>query len=133
MSKIDKQVGCYLSCPDFWWSNNPALRRNEAIYAAGTLPLDVNKDGPKGTGGWSKPELEAPSPGKAWIHKWGMFVHDRTEKIRSDKCIMTGERCKYGFDKNGCFDDVFCRACDMTESYWDMSKHEERYRRIVCL
>ena len=69
MNQIAEQRGLYLSCPNFWWSNNPALCNNQALYANGTLPLNVRLDGNKGTSGWSQPELKAKAPGRAWIHK----------------------------------------------------------------
>jgi len=122
----------FLKCDKFWWSNNPAIRRNKALYDNGTLPLDVSKDGPKGTPGWSKPELTAKAPGNAYIHKWGLFVHDRkiqTCDFSKTKCdSMGGKQCKYGFFKNGRVGDQFCHHCRGGVGFEDMQAHENRFR-----
>lgn len=136
MPKIGEERGPYLSCPTFWWSNNPALRRNKALYDNGTLPLDTAKDGPKGSPGWSKPELTAKAPGRAWIHRWGVFVHERKLQehlfgMRSCVSRMNGERCKYGFFKNGVDQDPFCCLCHGNETYRDMGLHEQRYKAAL--
>lgn len=132
MPRVDKKDGCYLSCPTFWWSNNPSLRRNKALYDNGTLPLDESKDGAKGTAGWSVPELTAKAPGKAWIHKWGMFVHDRPLQgniFSRRSCSVTGEGCKYGFFKDGSDQDLFCKVCfGNQKDFKDMPEHQVRYR-----
>ena len=122
----------YLRCENFWWSNNPALRRNKALYDNGTLPLNVSLDGQKGTPGWSQPELSTKAPGNAYIHQWGLFVHDR--KIQNcdfsqTKCVsMRGERCKYGFFKNGQVGDRFCHHCRVDEGFEAMQAHENRFK-----
>lgn len=136
MPRIVEQKGRYLSCPDFWWSNNPALRRNKALYENGTLPLNVAKDGSKGQPGWSVPELEAKAPGRAWIHQWGLFVHERQQL---EKGIIFQPRgcgavsglgassCKYGFlTKDGT--GRFCECCDRKAGFQDMPEHEKRFR-----
>ena len=127
----------YLKCPGFWWSNNPALRRNKTLYDNGTLPLDVSKDGPKGTPGWSQPELTAKKPGNAYIHKWGLFVHDRkiqTCDFSQTVChtAMAGrDRCKYGFFKNGGQHDQFCNQCRGDCGFEDMQAHENRFKMAI--
>ena len=123
----------YLKCPSFWWSNNPALRRNKVLYHNGTLPLDVAKDGPKGTPGWSQPELKTKAPGNAYIHRWGLFVHDRkiqTCDFTRTIChtAMSGKRCKYGFFKNGGMPDAFCNQCRGDCGFQDMQAHENRFK-----
>lgn len=133
MSKIPERRGRYLSCPDFWWSNNPALRRNKALYDGGTLPLDTGKDGSKGTAGWSKPEMEAPKPGRAWIHQWGLFVHEKPLGMlnhpgcpeRSQDEGFGFSHCKYGFFKNGT--GRFCDVCDRRSGFDDMQQHMNRF------
>lgn len=139
MGKIESERGKYLSCPGFWWSNNPALFRTEAIYKNGTLPLDVSIDGPKGTKGWSKPELTTRAPGNVWIHRWGLFVHELNRKA-CDGMDFTAKRCgrfvsssgssccKYGFLKDGT--DLFCQECN-EEGYNRMADHESRFRNMV--
>lgn len=137
MSRIKNQEGPYLSCPSFWWSNNPALRRNEALYGGGTLPLNTSKDGPKGSSGWSRPELETKAPGKAWIHHWGLFIHDRSsQKVRSPcgncKTTMKGSApCKYGYFKNGDDADPFCKVCLPEEGFREMADHKARFMSYV--
>jgi len=76
-ARYTRQVGPYQCCPGFWWSNNPSLRRVKALYDCKTLPLDVTKDGGKGTVNWSRPELETAKPTLAWLYGdgQGMFVH----------------------------------------------------------
>ena len=126
-------VRSYLSCPNFWWSNNPALRRNKALYDGGTLPLDETKDGPKGSTEWSRPELETKAPGMAWIHKWGLFVHDRASQTGIHPCgncqtVMRGKApCKYGYFKNGTAGDKFCEVCNPEEDFKRMADHEARF------
>lgn len=131
MGKIKEDRGRYLYCPDFWWTNNPALRRNKAIYDIGTLPLDVSKDGPKGTEGWSKPELTTKAPGNAWIHKWGLFVHDKPshgDVFTQKGCSPAG--CQYGFFKNG--SGKFCECCDRFSGFVGMRSHEMRFREALA-
>jgi hypothetical protein len=129
MEKIVEYDGEYMSCPEFWWSNNPHIRRTKALFESGTLPLDVNKDGAKGTEGWSQPELQAPSPPNTWIHKWGMFVHERPLKFERNygcsKYSKVGRTsCKYGFYMD--LDDPFCSACDLNKDWTDMVNHQRR-------
>ena len=127
----------FMKCNNFWWSNNPALRRNKALYDNGTLPLDTSKDGPKGTPGWSQPELLAKKPGRAYIHKHGLFVHDRkaqTCDFTKTVChtSMAGKNCcKYGFFKNGGQDDQFCNLCHSNETFADMKDHENRFKAAM--
>lgn len=130
MTKIDKAEGRYLRCPGFWWSNNPTIFRHEALLLARTLPLDRLKDGKKGTSGWSRPELEAPKPPKAWIHKWGLFVHELPNIGRAipNDCKVDGQfGCKYGFIR---LDRAFCTLCKKDTDYRDMANHANRFSSI---
>jgi len=133
MIKIDKEVDRYLRCPGFWWSNNPTLFKVSSIYEAGTLPLNVLRDGKKGTESWSKPELEAKLPRNAWIHKWGLFVHELNKYGDIGK-LLGGEdckggvgasKCKYGFFKDGV--DLFCQHCNKNVGYVEMEEHARRF------
>lgn len=76
--KIIEVRGPFQYCENFWWSNNPSLFRVKAMYDCYTLPLNEKLDGPKNSSNWSRPELEAPRPTKAWLWGFGegMFVHD---------------------------------------------------------
>ena len=132
MDKIDKNAGKYLRCPGFWWSNNPTLFRPKAMYDCGSLPLDKSKDGPKGTHGWSVPELSAKKPTKTWIHKWGLFVHELPYREIGGMLGMSqckgdtgASKCKYGFFKNGT--DAFCATCDRSLGFEDMEVHARRF------
>lgn len=127
--KIGEVRGPYMECRNFWWSNNPHLRRNQAIYDAGCLPLCEDEDGKKGTTNWSKPEMMAPKPGKAWIHKWGIFMHEAppNQALEHYPGCLPGGGCKYGFFKAGPLDDLFCKCCDRKRDYMDMHAHYERY------
>jgi len=132
MGKITEYDGEYMNCPEFWWSNNPHIRRTKALLDSKTLPLDVSKDGVKGTDGWSQPELQAPSPPNTWIHKWGMFVHERSQSFDGDYGCgysqMGCSSCKYGFYiKEG---EHFCNTCDRSKDWTDMASHERRLRGI---
>lgn len=130
MIKIDREQGRYLRCPDFWWSNNPTLFRLESLLFSGTLPLDVRKDGAKGTAGWSAPELNAPRPQKAWIHKWGLFVHEVADQVKKSECKRDSIfGCKYGFFKDGT--GKFCELCHMEGGYEDMGAHADAMMRSV--
>lgn len=134
MKKITSKKGSYLYCPDFWWTNNPALRKNKALYENGTLPLDVAKDGAKGTDGWSQPELCAKAPGKAWIHQWGVFVHEKSQQsISGYGCGLSSgfgkSTCKYGFLNQRWSE--FCSTCDKRLGFSDMAEHEKRFRKAV--
>ena len=131
MDKIDMQRDRYLRCPGFKWSNNPALFRAEAMWVTGTLPLDVSKDGAKGTPGWSVPELHAPQPKNTWIHKWGLFVHEVADKVRKSRCHVDKDfGCKYGFFKNG--DGGFCGLCDVSRGYVEMAAHVQRCAEMAA-
>ena len=129
MTRIDGEKENYLRCPGFWWSNNPHIHKTSTMYSRGTLPLDVEKDGKKGTLNWSKPELEAKQPGNTWIHRWGLFVHEKPTV--EDKLKLRGCKsgCKYGFFKTG--DDMFCQECDRSKDFTDMKNHENRFRKRI--
>jgi len=128
MEKVNT-FGKYMHCPGYWWSNNPHLRKDEEVYKSGALPLDESKDGPKGSPGWSKPEMETGKPGRpglTWICRWGMFVHERT-RISDTSCMRSESEseCKYGFSVK---DKTFCDQCDLSKGLTDMKAHEERWR-----
>lgn len=127
MPRIIGEEGNYLHCPSFWWSNNPHLHRTEAMYSRGTLPLNAGIDGQKGTANWSQPELQTRQPGDAWIHKWGLFVHELpTHDLSHGKiCTKLGKKCKYGFFRDG--GGGFCQLCDPKLGYNDMAAHAERF------
>lgn len=122
------QKDCYMECPNLWWSNNPHLRRNDAIYQAGCLPLNESIDGPKGTPGWCAPEMKTPRPHKPWIHKWGIFVHEAPPNnflSQMTGCSISG--CKYGFFKPYDGADLFCKCCNREKDFTDMQSHYERF------
>ena len=131
MPKIDKIESSFMHCPEFWWSNNPHLRRTSTIYKAGCLPLDTSLDGPKGTPKWSQAELRNTHPPNVWIHKWGLFVHEKWKF--GDLSMFSGclpdprvpIHCKYGFFKDG--RDLFCETCDRCKSFSDMPEHYTRF------
>lgn len=133
MNKIDRSVGNYLHCPEFWWSNNPTIFKNKALYDCGTFPLDVTQDGPKGSSQWSKPELNTKKPTKAWIHKWGLFVHElplNYDLVMPNNPHQCGDGnsplgCKYGFFKGK--GDAFCAVCDKSKGFEDMENHARRF------
>jgi hypothetical protein len=132
MPRVTREVGEYLECPDFWWSNNPVLFRTQALYDAKVIPLDVSLDGSKGTPGWSQPELKAASPPNTWLHKWGVFLHERLQnesfvgRIGCGKYGPYGESgCKYGYWYGGDQND-FCKRCDHSKGFSDMWNHERR-------
>ena len=130
MSQVVEERGEFLHVPGFWWSNNPSLFRTKALLGRGTLPLAEDRDGAKGTPGWSIPELEAASPPNTWISRWGMFVHERPEPIMSPGgcglCDYGSTTCKYGFWKDG--RDWWCQACFRDLSYRDMAEHQRRVK-----
>jgi len=131
-ARVTRIEGDYIDCPSFWWSNNPHLRLNRAIWDAGCLPLDESIDGPKGSVGWSKPELSAPKPSRPWIHKWGLFVHEAPsdEELLSVKgCPLPGG-CKYGFFLPGPAGNMFCQCCNLDDDFTDMQEHYDKFRRM---
>ena len=130
MSRMEGE-GPYLRCFGFTWSNNPHLRKNAAIYQVGTLPLDVSKDGPKGSPNWCRPELEALPMPRPWVHQWGLFVHERPLQpdIETKRgCGIGRLGCKYGFFKDGTGE--FCSLCDKSKDYREMKDHEDRYKKL---
>ncbi len=136
MTKLEEGDSEFMSCPEFWWSNNPALRNNEMIYSTRTLPLDESVDGAKGTEDWSKPEMTTTRPPKPYLHRWGMFAHEQFIPLFHEKqygCKKFGpfgnSTCKYGFFNNG--EDDWCRACDKDKGVEDMPDHEHRFRNGV--
>jgi hypothetical protein len=126
MSKVKEERGQFLRVQDFWWSNNPSMFRNKVMYEGGTLPLKAELDGRKGEKGWSVPELSAAQPGRTWIHRWGLFVHEDVPIMPGKTCMPGG--CKYGFFKDGTGN--FCDQCDRGRGYEDMGPHADRFRRI---
>jgi len=122
-----KTFGKYMYCPEFWWSNNPHLRRDSKLRVDKILPLDESIDGDKGTPGWSKPELEAGTPGLSWICKLGMFIHER-ESVGDMSCPKMDGDCKYGFSVRN---KVFCESCDIAKGLCDMYQHEGRYSCVT--
>lgn len=131
MSKITEEDGEYLRCQGFWWSNNPSLFRTQKLKDGSILPLNENLDGGKGTPGWSQPELQAGSPSNAYLHKWGMFVHEVEdgESFNQKGCGLGEHGCKYGFWKDG--QDNWCLACNRSKDYKDMPAHRDRMNRGV--
>ena len=132
MPKVKQGTESYMEVPGFWWSNNPHLRRNEGIYAAGCLPLNESRDGPKGTPGWSKPEMTTNRPQKASVCRWGVFVHEQVPKDTT--ALLSGCNgspgsdpwCKYGFfGLNGTQD--FCKVCDPEKGLGDLPEHDNRF------
>jgi len=129
-ARVINTRGKWMHCPGFWWSNNPHLRRNDEVFKSGVLPLNESKDGPKGTPGWSKPELEAGTPGRpglTWIARWGMFLHE-TDSLGSTACPKMKGCCKYGFAVR---DERFCSMCEEQKGFEDMREHERRYKCLV--
>jgi glycosyltransferase involved in cell wall biosynthesis len=129
MPQITEQDGEMLKCQGFWWSNNPSLFRLEALKDAGILPLQENLDGNKGTPAWSQPELQAGRPPNAYIHRWGMFVHEveEGEDFSHQGCGSFSKHnhtCKYGFWKHN--NDRWCSMCDQSKDYKDMVEHRKR-------
>jgi len=132
MNRISTVTGKYMKCDEFWWSNNPTLFRMKALYDSKTLPLNASVDGQKGTAGWSKPELETPKPPNAWIHKWGLFVHELPtqgnvfERLGMTRCSgdIGASKCKYGFFVSG--DSQFCAHCNRELDFRDMEAHARR-------
>jgi len=133
LPQVTKQEGPFLQCPPFWWSNNPTLRRVQALYDCGTLPLRADLDGAKGQLGWSQPELRASRPTKPWLYCWGMFVHDHRGFTDSSGCQKYGpyglSTCKYGFHHPS---TVFCSLCDQGKNFSDLQNHEQRLRSKLC-
>jgi len=140
MPQTTTEEGPFLECPPFWFSQNPHLRRNKAIYDSKTLPMKEFYDDAgnptdfKGTEFWNKSEMNCPKPPNTWIYKWGMFTH---ESSLTEFPVLTGCRkhtqhgtstCKYGFYKDD-INDRWCKQCDFSTIHTDMAKHEERYRR----
>jgi glycosyltransferase involved in cell wall biosynthesis len=138
MPKITEQKESYLKCPDFWFSQNPHLRNNDVIYSAGTLPMpEFQNDNKQNMNVWNKSEMSCVKPPNPWIHKWGMFVHERDSvdieyhKIRGcGKFEQIGRStCKYGFYVDG--KEKFCQSCDLSKGIEDMPSHEDRYRKSL--
>lgn len=138
MLRIEKCIdGKYLDCPGFWWSNNPHIQRNSTLYDRKTLPLNETIDGSKGTALWSVPEMTAPQPGKTFIHKWGLFVHELPLKsfmADAKGCFKEDldfgrTKCKYGFFKTGI--EPFCISCNRTLDFREMDAHAQRHLSLI--
>jgi hypothetical protein len=123
MPKVTEEQGEYLKCPGFWWSNNPTLFRYSALKEANVLPLDESKDGAKGQPGWSQPELQAGTAPKPWLHRWGVFIHERSmiDKFANHGC---DHDCKYGFWMPS--GNKWCSRCDQERDFRDMVEHRKR-------
>ena len=121
----------YLKRPGFWFSQNPHLRRNSALLESGTLPMIEFDDDHKGKPNWNQAEMKAPGPPNPWIHRWGVFVHEREhhETFSDSGCEKFGpfgsSGCKYGFWKQ---EDGWCKLCDWNKDFREMNAHEQRYR-----
>jgi hypothetical protein len=121
--------------PGFWWSNNPHLRRNRALYSAGVIPVPERPKENKDKDYWSKSEEETKAPPNAAITRFGLFVHDPGSR---DPSIKTGcgrfdkhgaITCKYGFFQDP--ESKWCRACDPLAPWTCIAEHFEGWRRIV--
>lgn len=127
--KMGEQYGRYVKCDGFWWSNNPALRDNWKLIDEKVLPLDETTDGPKGSEGWSRPELSAQRPSTVWMHRWGLFAHMPVSlDALKNGCGRVKEPwggCQYGFLLDG--KGSFCRKC-LGDGYNGMKEHEKRFR-----
>jgi len=136
MPKLQVDGEEYFRCDGFWWSNNPALFRTQALKDNGTLPLNTALDGKKGEAGWSQPELRAKRPPNACIHRWGMFAHEAMvpRHLSQQGCgkftAIGSTTCKYGFYKDG--SEQFCRLCDLRKGVEDMPAHEARLRKAMA-
>jgi glycosyltransferase involved in cell wall biosynthesis len=136
MPQVTEKRGEYLKCPPFWFSQNPHLRNNEALYSAGTLPMpEFDNDNKDNMDVWNKAEMSSAKPPNTWIHQWGMFVHERdfvgTEYQNIRGCgnfpQIGRSTCKYGFYVDG--KERFCQHCDLSKGMEDMPEHEARYRK----
>ena len=128
MPKITEEKGEYLRCPDFWFSQNPHIRRNSAM--SGVLPVPEFEGDNKSSDVWNKSEMETGKPPNAWIHRFGLFVH---EWDSSDDLPMGCGRfsegastCKYGWFKSG--SGKWCDGCDLSKGFRDMHDHDMRFR-----
>ena len=134
MPSISNKRGEFQKCDGFWWSNNPTLFTMDSLMRSGTLPLSEEIDGGKGTAGWSQPELQAPKPSNAWIHKWGVFAHERVEPHSIEYGCGNFNKigkssCKYGFF----IDDrsEFCQQCMLKSGVEDMPLHQDRWLKAL--
>lgn len=141
MPQVTEVRADYLCCPAFWFSQNPHLRRDSSLRKAGTLPLrefygphgetvDV-----KGTPFWNKAEMEAPSPPRPWLHRWGMFAHEVEARRLYDRASGCGRSshgastCKYGLFQCPALSQ-WCRCCDARKDFRDMQEHANRHRAM---
>lgn len=123
--------GRHMSCPGFWWSQNPHLRDNEMLWSSGTLPVPEMMDDHKGSPSWNKSEMMAKPPPSPSLMRWGVFVHDDPGH-RVAECSWCGRErfgwsaCKYGFYNQGA--GKWCELCDSSRGFEDMAAHEARLR-----
>jgi hypothetical protein len=89
----------------------------------GVIPLNETIDGTKGSSGWSQPELQAARPPNTWLHRWGVFVHERREGEKFDN-YGCDQDCKYGFSMPS--GSPWCNRCDHTRDFRDMVEHRKR-------
>lgn len=136
MPRVIRAEGEYLCCPRFWWSQNPHLRRNEALRMSGTIPVPEMPADYKGSPTWNQSEMCVPPPPNTWIHRWGMFFHDDPMMGFPEALGWCGKfgpfglsTCKYGFYKEQSF---WCEHCRMETDFRDMENHERRVRAALA-
>jgi len=118
--------------PGFWWSNNPALRRNPALAAAGVLPLPERPRESKDRPYWSKSEMEAVRPPNAAIMPHGVFAHEWSEPrlLGCDRFERHGmSTCKYGFFQDP--GSMWCRVCDPMAPWNCLAEHYDAYQALL--
>jgi len=121
------------------YSNNPHLRRNSAMIESGVLPLPEIRDDEgnpaehKGKPLWGQAEIRAPKPPNAWIHRWGIFIHEANPDVVMPQfgCGKYGpfgiSSCKYGFVQYRGGADPWCLVCEGDDPFNCLAHHDLRY------
>ena len=133
-----EQQDKFLRVDKFMYSNNPHLRRTEALFQNGTLPVPEFFDA-QGNGLekkinkniWGKAEHTAPQPKNMYFYVWGMFAHESEVSPAEPKKVGCGKygpygcsTCKYGFLD---FKHGWCPLCDASKDYHDLYPHQMRW------
>lgn len=135
--------GNFIEYNNFPYSNNPHIRRNNALYDAQVLPLKEftdNNGNPtehKGNKDWGRAEIETKRVLRTMLYKFGMFCHECEKSPENINIIGCGnfERCgastcKYGFldfRANSSRYGNFCDVCDKAKDFHDLKEHDNRF------
>ncbi len=142
---FEREKNGYIKLTEAEYTNNPHLRRNDALYEKEVLPLieffDENGCALeiKGNKEWGLAELKAKRVKNFWINSSGPFSHEdlETKKYKKIGCGKYRQKgistCKYNYIEftNGEHSKNWCLVCNMEKNkkYIYLKDNNEHFKR----